>query len=439
MSDINISVKSILSIACPIILSSFSFNFMIFCDRAILAHYNILAMNSVAAMGMLIALFQYSAISIASMSEVVSGHLNGAKETSQVASPAWQMIWFGIICGFIFIFITYIALRFLISDIYYEHAAPFFRILMPSIFISVIYAAIAGFFVAIGKVKIIAITTLIGNILNILLDYLLIFGVEGFIPEYGTAGAAIATVCSMLVQTAIIFWIFYQDHSDYGSRIYNFNYKYFTDCINVGFPSAVSHITEMSAWNVCFMFITAIGEQAAIIYSLGISVFLLLSSIIDGIQKAVISFSANLLGANLQEKIRELISNAIKLHFIFVAIISFIVFSSGKYLLKVAFDLQDQNIISLDDSYLVLKLVLLFFTLDGIVWILYAVLIASKDTKFIMYTSGPIAWIAVVLPVYILKINNLLFNFTLWKILCIYPLILIFILYRRNINKNIKS
>src|SRR5690554_7938466 len=63
-----------------------------------------------------------------------------------------------------------------------------------------------GFYTGVTQTKVLTYTTVVQGIVNIIFDYLLIFGHFGF-PEMGITGAATASVISELVST--IFFILY--------------------------------------------------------------------------------------------------------------------------------------------------------------------------------------------------------------------------------------
>lgn len=65
--------------------------------------------------------------------------------------------------------------------------------------------AAAAYFTGLGRTRIVFLVNLIGNVANVLLDPLLIFGWCGF-PRLGIAGAAYATVASTALQWVILVW-----------------------------------------------------------------------------------------------------------------------------------------------------------------------------------------------------------------------------------------
>jgi MATE family multidrug resistance protein len=430
----DISIKNIAKVAIPIMISALSFNLMIFVNRVFLAHYDLVAMNSAAAIGLTVALFQYSFIGIAGMSEVVSGRLNGAREYKDVASPAWQMIWFGLFSALLLTPLGIFGGKYIIANDYMEHGLPFFQILMSSIFLSVICHGINGFFVAIGKTKIITISTLAGNLVNILLDYILIFGAkfhlfghEVEIESMGTAGAAIATSVSMVIQLLIVGGVFLSTkyNKKYNTRSFSLHFEHFKECFKIGYPNAVSHFIEISAWNAVFFILTLSGQKYVAIHTININFFLLIACVNDGIQKAVVSFVSNLVGADQKDKIEEVVEKAILLIIMLLSIISSSLYIFIKPILIFIFDIDPggEELIDIDSATEGVKWVLLFLMLDGISWIMCAVMMGLGDTKFMMYTNGPLAWMVVVIPLWVLQQFHLIGLYTAWQIVCIYPVI----------------
>ena len=430
----DISIKNIARVAIPIMLSVLSFNLMIFVNRVFLAHYDLLAMNSTATAGLMVSLFQYSFIGISGMSEVVCGKLNGAREYKNVASPAWQMILFGIFSGFFLIPLGIFAGKYVIAGDYIEHGLPFFQILMSAIFLSVICHGINGFFIAIGKTKIVTISTLAGNIVNILLDYILIFGAkfqifshDVIVESMGTKGAAIATAVSMMIQLLILSCAFLSKkyHEKYDTRNFSVNFQYFKECFKIGYPNAVSHFIEISAWNASFAILTKVGQEYVAIHIININFFLLIACVNDGIQKAVISFVSNLVGARKQYRIEEVVKKSVFLVIFILLIISSIIHSFIDPILMFMLDIEANGteIINLDAAARGVRWVLLFLVLDGISWIMCAVMMGLGDTKFMMYTNGPLVWIMVIFPLWIMQQYDMIGLYTSWKIVCLYPVI----------------
>lgn len=118
-------------------------------------------------------------------------------------------------------------------------------------------AALAGFFQAVNRPKIAMYGALVGNLSNIALDYVLIFGKFGF-PKMEIAGAAIATVLSMIIQVAVLHTIFMGDNIDreYASRrTWRLDWVKTKDLFTIGWPSGVSGFLDVASWSIFTSFI----------------------------------------------------------------------------------------------------------------------------------------------------------------------------------------
>jgi MATE family multidrug resistance protein len=95
------------------------------------------------------------------------------------------------------------------------------------------------------------------NLLNIVLDYLLIFGKFGF-PQWGIAGAAAATVISIGVQGLVLHALFMSKPVDreYASRSsIRFDLRKTWDLVRIGFPAGMSNFTDVLNWAIFTSFI----------------------------------------------------------------------------------------------------------------------------------------------------------------------------------------
>ena len=87
-------------------------------------------------------------------------------------------------------------------------AVPYFRILIFSLPPFLLFQAFKQFLEGIGNTKTAMYITIIANVINIVLNYILIFGKFGF-PEMGLIGAGIATLISRIFMP-VIYLIFFK-------------------------------------------------------------------------------------------------------------------------------------------------------------------------------------------------------------------------------------
>lgn len=454
------SVRELLAISLPLILSILSTNIMSFFDRLILAQYDVHALNASVIAGFVFGFFQYGAVGIAAISEVFVGQFNGAKKFGCLGEPVWQMIWFSAMTACVFIPVGLFAGPYLIPNPEYVlDGIPYFKWLMIFGPAAALDAALSAFFIGRGQVKLVMIITILANLINILLDYILIFGGANMnltfinhiffrfpemidsagnlhflvwlglpkLPALGTSGAAIATGTAQSIQALVLLLIFLSPYHrlNHGTGSWQFKPKLFLQSIKIGLPSALSSVIELSAWCVLAQILISAGESHITIYSIGDSFFILFGFGFWGMQKGIISLVANYLGANKEEVVNSCLRSGIKLvvgiMLIFtIPLIFFPDFLVDWFLNADPSSLPTEELRNYSIS--AIRWLWIYFMLDAIAWLFCGVLTASGDTKFVMVMNSISAWFFCVIPIYIFLVFLEGSPILTWKFCSLYGL-----------------
>ncbi|WP_106767111.1 MATE family efflux transporter [Paenibacillus faecalis] len=125
-----------------------------------------------------------------------------------------------------------------------------------SVFIILIYNVMAQMIIVNNKMKVLLMLTLIGNILNILLNWLLIYGNWGF-PEYGVIGSAIATnISRMVMLISAISLIYIQSKEKIAFKNFAISLKFIKALLIKGVPKG---ITNLNDWLTSFILVLMVG------------------------------------------------------------------------------------------------------------------------------------------------------------------------------------
>ncbi len=406
------SIREVWEIAYPLMLAAISGNLMMFCDRLILAHYSTHAMDAAVSAGMTCAIFLYGAMGISAIAEVFVGQYNGAKQKYKMGEPIWQMIWFSLMTTVIFVPVALWGGQFFIAQEYMKDGLPFFQWILFFGPLSPLFGAICAFFIGRGRTRIVFIITVLGNIINLLLDLILVFGIEGWLEPMGTKGAAIATVTAEAIQVLILFKVFLNNNNRkiYGTKKFHFKFPEFWKCIKIGTPNSVGHMIEIAAWALQLNLIAKVSKDHITVFAIAQSILILFAFTSDGMQKAVITISANFLGAKRSSMVRKTIYSSLKLHLLFVVIIAIPLVIYPYPLLHTFLPENGVHAGSLLEtvfSYTRIGLIWIwvFFIFDGITWILAGVFTAAGDTKFTMIMNAIAAWAFSIVPVYLLVVK----------------------------------
>lgn len=411
------SVQELWAVSFPVILSLLSVNVMIFIDRLILSKYGTQAMNAAVIAELVFNVFQLGAVEITSISDIFVGQFNGARKYKQIGEVVWQMIWFSVGSLLFFLPMSLFAGPYLLPNA--EHVAdglPFFKCIMLFGPFFLLYAALASFFIGQGRVKLVMTVTILSNLLNVLWDFVLIFGVEGIIPALGSTGAAIATGVAQMTQATILLVIFLRPchRRIYGTGIWHFKPKVFWQVFQAGYPRAVAIIMELTAWSVLSQIVARMSEAHITAFSIGDSFYTLFAFSFLGVQKGVTAVIANYVGANREGLMGHCLMSGIKIILGMVLLFSLPLLFFSEVLVEQFLWGQVAGQVTasagaggpvISEELMTyachtLRWLWVYFVLDALSWAICGALTAVNDTKYIMMVNTLSIWVFGVLPSY---------------------------------------
>ncbi len=303
------SLKEILILSLPLILTLISASLMSLCDRAFLSRYSFQACEASVSASFLLLLFQAPCVRIASIAQVFVGQQNGAGKPSSIGLHVWQMIWFslltplivapiGLIAGWLYFSGTVIAAPALL----YFNCLILFNFLFPLV------ATLSSFFIGLGRTSFIVVTTIFAQLINIPLNYFLLFH-----TDLGILGVALGTAIAQAILCGILFIAFLnkKNQQEYGTTTSTFDRKLFWEILKVGLPSAFGKLVYSMSWAFIGHVMIAQGGNHLTVLTAGSTAILLFCFIYDGFGKTLVTVSSHLLGANKAKMIPDLIKSAL--------------------------------------------------------------------------------------------------------------------------------
>ena len=404
------SFRELLSMALPLMLSSFSMMLMLFVDRLLLAHYSTAALNSAVNASTLGWAFLFGWVVLANITEVFVAQYHGAKQLNRMGEPVWQMLWLSLVSSIFFIPMSIWGGEWIYGsspDTEMERIYICWMLLFGPTFAA--YGALSGFFVGQGKTKLITLLAIGANIINVLLDVCLIFGIEGIVPAMGIEGAAIATSIGSLFQMVVLLYFFLkkENREKYGTDCYRFQFGAFWRCFKIGSPGAIFAIVEILGWAIFYKMMTLVSEEHITISGICQSLFILLLFFGEGVSKAATAITGNLIGAKRPWFIPNVLKAGLLIHFFFlcVTLLLFVLFQQVliDQFLPHATPEYRASIENTLISCLFITLVYLFF--EGVRWLIAGILTAAGDTFFLLIAGSLSVWILMVAPVYIFVVK----------------------------------
>lgn len=400
------SFGELFSICLPLMLTAVSGSLMYFLDRVILARYSVDAMNAAVSGWMAFAVLQFAVYAVASITEVFVGQYNGAKRYRDLGAPVWQMLYFSLMSGIVFIPFAFVAGPWVIPSHYESLGVPYFKWTMLLGMFFPMIGALSGFFVAQGKTKMVLLIAVVSNVLNIVLDYLLVFGVEGFVPFMGTKGAAVATGISQLLAVSAYLILFLKPlhRREHGTGDAHFRPSLFMRCLKVGVPAAIGHGLEILPWTLLLGLVASQGNIHMTVFVVCQSVFVLFVFVSEGLQKGVTAIVSNYVGKKELGMIPGVLRSGVKLCLLMAGII-FIPFWFYPDVIVHTFLSEELGAYGFAELEGIFRISLMgvwaALAFDFFVWLLVGVIIGAGDTKFFMWMSSMSGWLFSMLPVWI--------------------------------------
>lgn len=144
-------------------------------------------------------------------------------------------------------------------------ALPYLDLVAFSLVPLIIFQAFKQFSEGLSQTRYPMYATIIANVVNITLNYLLIFGAFGF-PKMGIIGAAIGTLVSRFVMVLYI-WFLLKSKKKFHDYVTGFNFrnlerKVIKKIISLGFPSSLQMFFEVAIFTAAIWLSGVLGKNA---------------------------------------------------------------------------------------------------------------------------------------------------------------------------------
>ncbi len=399
------SLREIWAVSWPLMLSLSSTSLMTFADRLFLAHYSVAAMNAVTCASAFCFVLIAFPLTVCEITGVFVGRYHGQNEPKKIGKPVWQMLWLALLTWPVFMILPRLVSPLLFAPNSYEET--YFITSLDFGPLQLASFALMGFFLGIGKTKIITLSTILANILNACLAPLFIFGTT-ITPALGVKGAAIATASAMGFQALFLLYLLLKKHNreQYETAPCWVQPKLIKEMLSLGVPAGIGRTAESVAHSLFFRIIAMAGAIELTSATIAQSFYMLVVFCVYGISKAMTAIISNLVGANAISHIPKAIFSAFKIHTVlFLFLLAFSLAGSELVLAK-TLNVEDSHLLESPEFLTTVKTTLffmsIFFLLKGFSWILVGHLTAFGDTKFIMYVNGFTHWVGYILPIYLL-------------------------------------
>lgn len=327
------SKRRIWSVTAPILLSLLAQNIINLTDTIFLGHVGETELAAAAIASILYIVVYMLGFGFSLGAQVIIARRNGEGSYGAIGGTFYNGLGFVIAMAvaayLLFNTLVYPLLSYSIdSKPIYSAVKSYMDIRMWGVLFAFANTMFRAFFVGITNTKILTITALITAVVNVVLDYVLVFGI-GIFPKMGIEGAALASFITEIVLTLsfILYIVLKVDRSKFNlNRLPSFCIKEIKRLFAISSWTMLHQFISIFTWFGFFMAVENLGERALaisnIIRSLSIFTFIPASAF----SSAVNSLVSNEIGKNRIDDIPALIKRTSLMSLMFVLPFSLFMF-----------------------------------------------------------------------------------------------------------------
>ncbi len=268
-------------------------------------------------------------------------------------------------------------------------AMPYLDLVAFSLVPLIMFQAFKQFSDGLSQTKYPMYATILANVVNIVLNYLLIFGSFGF-PKLGIVGAAIGTLISRIIMVVFI-WFLLKKKQKFHDYVTGFNFrkiekKVMKKIIDLGFPSALQMFFEVAIFTGAIWLSGVLGKNAQAANQIALNLSSMTFMVGMGLGVAAIIRVGNQKGLKNFSELRRIAQSLFFLTFL-LEIIFAVLFLIGRHWLPTIYlDVDDvaNKIDNTEVIFLAAKLLLVaaFFQIsDGIQVVVLGALRGLQDVR----------------------------------------------------------
>ncbi len=247
----------VLRLSWPAILTMLNGTVMRFIDGLMLSSLSHLHLSGQFMGGMTAFVFESFAMGVLMVVNTYVSQNYGAKRFSQCP----RYVWAGLLMALTFavmvsplIFVARPIFDLLISaksEAIRPYATTYFQYMVAGIAINQCGVVFQRFFYGIHRPTVVFFVSLLANGVNILLNYVLIFGKFGF-PALGLHGAAIGTLTGFLLMFVILggWFLHPRLHAKYQTRRIRIRWEDCKSMLRIGWPAGVQFTNDLVTWSI---------------------------------------------------------------------------------------------------------------------------------------------------------------------------------------------
>jgi multidrug resistance protein, MATE family len=388
------------AIAAPMVVSNASETLMLFFNRWMVSFLGAEYIPASMSGGLTQFVFTVFFAGIAGYVNAFIAQYHGAKRVDRMVQMAAQGFWLALVFyplllllipvgRMLFVAVGHDAVQVALEFSYY-------RILMLGSILFVVQSVLVGYFVGQGRTRVVMVANLLGILVNLPLNWLLVFGKLG-LPRLGIEGAALGTLGGTFFIVAILF-VAYLRSAPYRARARRTRWTPRVDLLRrllrYGLPAGAESFLNVFAFNVFLQLMQSYSPKVAAAVTISFNYDLVSFIPMMGIGAATTALVGHRMGAGDPAGARKVASLGLRIAWGYGALIIVTFVLGAPALVRFfsgGFTAGDEAILPLAQT--LLRLAAIYILGDATNVVLGGALRGAGDTRWVLLISGSLHWI----------------------------------------------
>lgn len=420
-------IRELLILAFPMIISTACDGIMTFTDRLFLARVGSEQMNAAMGGGVAMQTLIFFFVGLTGYSTALVAQYFGAGQKQNSSRAAFQAILVTLAAWPIILLAKPIMVHFFnfmnVPASQAGYQLEYLNILAWGSVLGMMRYTLGCYFTGIGKTAIVMRATLAALVINVVLDYVLIFGKFGF-PAMGIRGAAIATISGAGFAVIVLLIAYFSKNNREEFKVlksFRFNYEIMRKLIYYGFPAGLEMFLNFLAFLTMVALFHSRGDVAATATTIMFNWDLVSFIPLLGIEIAVTSLVGRYMGAGRPLIAHHAAISAIKTGIFYSIIILALFVFVPEWLVRIFHPEKPSEVFEMAVPVAVnmIRIASLYVLIEAVLVAIVGALRGAGDTHFTMLASVTAHWLFI--PILYLSLNVFQFSVELsWFFLVIF-------------------
>ncbi len=423
-------INELLILALPMIVSTAADGVMTFTDRLFMARVGSEQMNAVMGGGVGMQVLTFFFIGLLGYSTALVAQYFGAGEKKNASRAAFQAILISFLAWPVILLLKPLGISFFqflkVPESQFAYQVKYFNLLAWGALFVILRQSLSCYFSGIGKTGIVMRATIVAMFINVVLDYILIFGKFGIKP-LGIEGAAIASISGSFGAVLMLVIAYFRKSNRIEFAVmqsFRFDWNIMKRLLRFGYPAGVELFLNFLAFFVMISLFHSRGDVAATASTIMFNWDLVSFIPLLGIEIAVTSLVGRYMGAERPQVAHRAAISGIKIGIFYSVIILALFVFLPHWLVSVFRPEHSSEIFdgAVPIAANMIRIASLYVLAESVMVALVGALRGAGDTLFTMIASVVSHWLFV--PILYFSLNVLNFSVEIsWLMLVVFFLI----------------